>query len=337
MDNIPRKASSIGLVLVLMATMFVSFPFVSAPPPDKCEPWPECKDGGEEPPADPAIAFINDEKIRGDASEKLMVMNADGSNQVVIYSQEYHKFSGSPSWSPDGNSIAWCGYTYTPNVPGKDYGVWRIDVEIIDGVPQGSNLQQLVSLSEYGSYYRASWSPLGDEIAYFVRLYDPNAWKIDAVPAAGGTPYNIYTAPEGHALDPGTTWSSDGTRLAVEGGEVAAGDEGRSTMIIERATGEVIDTLLPGLDVAGLDWARQGSDVLAFHMGGMIHTVDIDTEIVVPITEGCCASWSPDNSKIVYKQPGGKPNTKRISVYEFSTGNIDRLADGIWGPDWRRF
>jgi len=333
MREIRKRMSSIGLVAVLMATVLMSFPFVSAPPPDKCEPWPECKDGGEEPPADPAIAFIQKVKKGG---EKIMVMNADGSNQAVISQEENLRIVGSPSWSPDGNSIAWCGYTYIPDVPGQDYGVWRIDIEIVDGVPQGSNLQQLVSESEEGSFYRAAWSPLGNEIAYFVRLYDPNAFKIDAVPAAGGTPYNIYTAPEGQGLDLGLTWSSDGTRLAIEGGEIAAGVEGMSVMIIERATGVVMQTLLTGLDVAELDWARQGSDILAFHKDGMIYTVDIDTETVVPITEGCCASWSPDNSKMVYKQPASKPNTKNISIYEFSTGNINGLAHGT-RPDWRRF
>jgi hypothetical protein len=38
MSNILKKASSIGLVLVLMATTLVSFPSAVAPPPDKCEP-----------------------------------------------------------------------------------------------------------------------------------------------------------------------------------------------------------------------------------------------------------------------------------------------------------
>lgn len=339
MREVWRKVSSIGLVVVLLATLLMSLPFVSAPPPDKCEPWPECKDGGEEPPADPSIAFLQKVKKGG---EKIMVMNADGSNQAVIYYEEYFSMTSDPSWSPDGNSIAWCGYTYIPNVPGADFGVWRIDVEIVDGVPQGTNLQQLVSESDEGFFSSTAWSPLGDEIAYAVRIYDPTVDKIDAVQATGGNPYNIYTAPEGHAIDvsSGLTWSSDGTRLAFEGGEVSAGDEGRSIMIIERETGTVTHRLLMGqFDVAGLDWARQGSNKLAFHeVGGsrMIYTVDIDSGTADPVVEGGGPSWSPDNSKIAYLHLGKRPNTHNIGIYEFSTGNITLLAKGNQ-PDWRRF
>ncbi|MEE9505683.1 MAG: hypothetical protein V3V98_00870 [Thermoplasmata archaeon] len=339
MKGIWKKVSSIGLVIVLVAMLLTSFPLVSAAPPDKCEPWPECKDSGEEPPADPAIAFVRREKVRGDTIDKIMVMNADGSNQAVIYYEEYFSMTCNPSWSPDGNSITWCGYTYVPNVPGWNFGVWRIDVEIVDGVPQGTNLQQLVSESDEGFLSSIAWSPLGNEIAYTVHLYDPGMYKIDAVPATGGTPYNIYTAPEGHAIDihGGLAWSSDGTRLATLGGEIAGGSEGTSIMIIDRTTGTVTHRLLTGqFHFGGLDWTRQGSNEIAFHADGVIYTVDIDSGTAVPVVEGSGPSWSPDNSKIVYKQPASKPNTQNLGTYEFSTGNINTLAKGNQ-PDWRRF
>lgn len=331
MTGIWKRVSSIGLVLVLMATTLVSFPFVSAPPPDKCEPWPECRDGGEEPPADPAIAFYV-QTAQARHPNRIVVMNADGSNQAVIY-EEFFSLNGL-SWSPDGSSLAWSGRLDTG--PFLEYGIWRIDIQIVNGVPQGTNLRQLVSLNEGDGFFGyAAWSPLGDEIAYFVHLYDPHAYRIDAVPAAGGAPYGIYTAPEGHALDHGVTWSSDGTRLAIEGGEIAAGVEGKSMMIIERATGMVLQELLTGLDIALFEWARQGSDVLAFHKDSMVYTVDIDTETVVPITEGCCASWSPDNSKIVYLQPGNRPDRRMISVCDLDTGEITQLTRGGARLDWR--
>ncbi len=318
-----RKACSIGLVWVIVATMLMSVPMIGAKKP-----------GPPPPPADPAIAFARTERVSGNTIDKIMVMNADGSNQAVISQEENFRIFGTPSWSPDGNSIAWCGYTFT-DVPGQNFGVWRIDVEIVEGVPQGSNLQQLVTESEEGTFYNVAWSPLGDEIAFLVHVYDQPVYKVDAVPAEGGATYNIYTAPEGYGLGNGPTWSSDGSQLAVGGGEVAAGNEGRSIFIIDRETGTVAKSLLIGEYFAGLDWARQGSNTLAFHMGDMIYTIDIDTETSVQITEGCCASWSPDNSKIVYKRPTSKPNRVNLCTYEFSSGEIEELAKGE-RPDWRQ-
>ena len=330
---------TIGLVGVLMVGMLMSFPLVSAPPSHPCEPWPECKGGGEEPAADPAITFWQ----RGPkGGNKLWVMNDDGSNKAAIFQEYIWLLGKAPSWSPDGDSIAFSGNLYIPNVPSSDYGVWRIDVQVVDGVPQGTNLQRLVTAGEYMHIYDAVWSPLGNEIAYRFVYNAPELRidGIDAVPATGGTPYNIYTAPEGHGLIFGLTWSSDGTQLAAKGGEMSAGAEGMSILIIDRQTGTVTHRLLTGecRYKYHIDWARQGSNKLLFHENGMIHTVDIDTETVVTITEGYCASWSPDNSKIVYRYPG-HGNKENIKTYEFSTGEITHITphnNYLSGLDWRR-
>lgn len=323
------------LICIVVVSLFVSMalPMVSAKRPPKPPP--------EEPPADPAIAFVTYASKRFD--DRIWVMNADGSNQAVIFEGENYRITDNPSWSPDGNSIAWTGYTFIPKVPGYNFGVWRIDIEIIDGVPQGTNLQQLVSESEDGWISSAAWSPNGDEIAYNHRIYatdtHPTIDKINAVSPSGGTPYNIYTAPEGYALmvTSGLTWSSDGTRLAVIGGDLSNFEE--SILIIERASGMVTRTLLTGqFDMARPDWARQGSNIIAFQDTSgsrMFYTVDIDTETVVPIREDHNPSWSPDNSKIVYVYTTRKGH-HTLYTYEFSTQEITELAEGNT-PDWGRF
>jgi Tol biopolymer transport system component len=271
-----------------------------------------------------------------------MVMNADGSNQAVIYEWDGITVSSKPSWSPDGNSIAWSHAEGSPYTISR---VWRIDVEVVDGVPQGTNLQQLVIASNGEHFSNAVWSPFGNEIAYLVNPYSPYLMRIDGVPALGGLPYTIYTAPEGQGLTSGLAWSSDGTQLATIGGEMSAGVEGMSIMIIDRATGTVTHNLLTGqFDFARVDWARQGSNELVFHDKGglrMIYKVDIDTETVVLVVEGSNPSWSPDNSMIVYFQPesGKGPNKVKsgIRTYEFSTGEITLIASPGKAPDWRRF
>ncbi len=332
-----RRVCSIGLVLVIVVSMLMSVPMISAKKPS----------GPPPPPADPAIAFHMRERVRGDLIQGLWVMNVDGSNLAVIFAEENYVVHA-PSWSPDGQSIAWSGYTYVSGIPGYDYGVWRIDVEIVNGVPQGTNLQQLVSEGDEEVWISSvAWSPLGDEIAYNIRIWGtdthPTMDKIDGVSATGGTPYNIYTAPEGHAIDisSGLAWSSDGTRLAAVGGEVAAGLEGMSIMIIERATGVVTHRLLTGqYNFAGLDWARQGVDKIVFHDSkpyGWVYTVDIETESVDAIVQGGNPSWSPDNSKIVFFQPTIEKVKLGIKIYEFSTGELTTLLNDGRVPDWRRF
>ncbi len=313
MNNNWKRKCAIGFISAILVAMLMSIPMVGAKHP---KPPP--------PPADPAIAFVQTARN----TYKISVMNADGSNQAVICEWPYMIY-GTPSWSPDGKSIAWAG-PY-----GGGYGVWRIDVDVVDGVPQGSNLQQLVSVSSGGSTGSAAWSPSGNEIAYNARLWNPvNVWKIDAVPATGGEPYTIYTSPEGYGISSGTSiaWRSDSTQFAFVGGEIAAGSDGMSILIVDRATGGVVRTLLTGQHPERFDWA-QGIDVLAFECGTIICTVDIDTETIVPVVAGFGPSWSPDNSKIAYQQPG---RTSTICIYEFSTGNIVTLAKGQQ-PDWRRF
>jgi Tol biopolymer transport system component len=325
-----------AILCVLIVSLLVSMaiPMAAAPKGGGGKPPKD-----EEPPADPAIAFYT---TGGRDNDKIWVMNDDGSNQAVVFEMEDFSITGGVSWSPDGNSIAWTGFTYPPNVPGGwIFGVWRTDIEIVEGVPQGSNLQQLTSEEGDDEYLSCpAWSPLSDEIAYWVHRWEPtNEYKIEAVSATGGTPYDIYTAPEGWGLHMELAWSSDGTQLATSGGQISGGEGG--ILIIDRVTGTLTRTIPTGeLSVTAIDWARQGSNKLAFHDSGgtgMIYTMDIDTETVVPVTKGGCPSWSPDNSMIVYQQPRPGKLKRSISIYEFSTGDITQLTNKGLRPDWRLF
>jgi Tol biopolymer transport system component len=330
-----KLAKAILCVLIVSLLVSMAIPMASTKKPPKPPP-------DEEPPADPAIAFYKQGNRKN--PDQIMVMNADGSNQVVIHEGNpgLGFSAGSLSWSPDGASLAWSGYTYIPYVPGYDHGVWRIDVEVVDGVPQGNNLQHLVLDTDSSIIGGAAWSPLGDEIAYYNHLYggETDEYRIDAVPATGGDPYNIYTSPEGYGITGASsvTWRSDGTVLAFTGGIIADGSEGVSIIIIDRVTGTVMDTLLTGQHPGKIDWA-QDLDIIAFVGSQGISTVDIGTGIVVPVVDGSLPSWSPDNTKLVYlapREPGRGGKQQWISTVDLGTGEITRLANGV-RPDWRRF
>ncbi len=304
-----RKLCATGLVSVIVAAMLMSVPMVVAKGP---KPPPV--------PADPAIAFFL--QTSGPKPNKLMVMNADGSNQAAVY--EAYFICHGISWSPDGKSLAWSGIAYIPNVPSDDYGVWRLDIDVVDGKPQGSNLQRLVTSTDFLT--GAAWSPLGDEIAFAVWTIPRTQDEIQVVPANGGPTESIYVSPS-YFMTEYPTWSSDGTRIAFI-------EEHTWIKVIERETKVITHAFDMGEDVTGLDWARQGSNIIAYQQGPRIYTLDIDSGTSVPIVGGAIPSWSPDNSKFVYLQLGAKT---RISIYELSTGDITPLTNGGTRPDWRRF
>ncbi len=280
--------------------------------------------GGEEPPADPAIAYGAGRHGRG-----LYVMNADGTNQVEVYMAETQVKD--KSWSPDGNSIA---FTITMEL-------WVIDIVMVDGEPQGSNPRMLLDDTYPGSN---AWSPAGDEIAV-ARVHHPgymSATKIQVIPVTGGEPETLHSVPDGWGVkDP--TWSPDGTQIAFL--EHNTGGTISSIKILDRATKTVTSTLDPGMYrlTGGLNWART-QDVLAFTaleiLGApnSIHTLDINNGATSKIYNGYAPSWSPDDTKLVFNRRefvNQKKTVNKIEIVDLATLEITILATGA-SADWKR-
>jgi len=315
--RLQTKMSRIGLTCALLVVVVLLSPTVAAPPGGG---------GGKPPatPADPAIAFVS-------GGDDVVVMNADGTNKATVLSAA---LVYDLSWSPDAKQLA-----ITPGNT-NNRGVYVLDVAVVNGVPQGSNLRQIVACW----CATVAWSPLGSEIAY---MRQSGVTKtVEAVPASGGTPQVIYTSVGGDLRH--VTWSSDGTRIAFIQAEAADNSE-RSIKIVERLSGTVTHTLLQGqYYLQGLDWARGGVDALAFHNGAedptRIYTVDIGTGVVTPvITARLCGypSWSPDNTKLVYCVRTSNGNVQYLQTVSLSTGQTQTLTSTkngwAWAPDWRRF
>lgn len=275
------------------------------------------------PPADPAIAFIGSTG----PNNHIVVMNADGSNQATVFSYNYIK---QITMSPDGSAIA--AQVSVQRDGQYFHDLWRIDISIVDGEPQGSEPIELVQ--DIG--YCPAWSPQGDVIA-FVRSAGSNN-QILTVPADGGDVEAIYTAPEGYRVHY-PTWNSDGSRMAFTQG---SGGQG-SLMILDLSDGSTTSINLPENNGIGfLDWART-KDVLAFRYvstGGQqyIYTLDLTETSPTPqmlLEDGSpdSPSWSPDDTQLVFERT--YKNARRVSVYDFSTGEVDYLAKGRF-PDWSR-
>jgi Tol biopolymer transport system component len=318
------KKLIISLVIVcLLLTMVI--PMAAAPKPDK----PGGGGGGgkppkDEPPANPTIAYVMEPRN----SRDLYVMNSDGTNSVKIHSQSSSISLNFPTWSPDGNSIAF----------GKDNGIWAINVDVVNGKPEGSNLREIASSTAFGGGrgYFVQWSPSGDELAV-TKLSDPSLWTI---PAIGGTATMLYSAPPSSGIVNirYPTWNEDGTKIAFTASESNLGPV--SIWIFDVNTETVTSVLGPiaDTDIRFLEWART-KDVIAYmqtpvdDVNWEIYTLDIGSSQITKIVSNANSpSWSPDDSQLAYEKIGGK---EKVYVFEFSTGNTRELANGRF-PDWVR-
>lgn len=295
------------------------------------------------------------------------VMNADGSNLASILGGCYG--TGWASWSPDGKHIAYSRNDFLST--GTVYDLWRADVSIATtgkykGQPVASNAYVLVSYPTCNpDCFRAAWSPDGTKIAFDSE--NPGGTtpeRIMTVPATGGTPTTLVTAPDAHTEYATMDWRSDGTELAVATyycNGCAPSTDTDSIQIFDGVTGALLNTLLSGQihwDGSGVSWAR-GLDILAYGasppvVGGVVGPPAIYTLNLANCSPTSCPttlvtaggtygamrpSWSPNNTQLVYINrsdakfsDGGAGNVITLATGATSTF----IGSGVLHTDWRR-
>jgi Tol biopolymer transport system component len=315
------------LLSIVIVSLIVSMaiPMAAAPKPDKP---PKPPPGGDDPPADPVIAF----RTGNGPNPRIDVMNADGSNQATVFRGGLS--IGQTSWSPYGNAIAVQVNVRRDGVYFTD--LYRIDISIVNGEPQGS--EPIVLVQDIASRGPA-WSPNGDVIA-FIQMVGDNYGLIQTIPADGGPVETIYTAPDGYNVN-WPTWNSDATKMVFTQGASGQG----SLMLLDLSDGSTTSISMPISGSIGfIDWART-KDVLAFYMiptAGDAGIYLLDLTETSPTPEPLWVddisrspSWSPDDSQLVFDTRSGPRKGHQISVYTFSTEEIEYYSTGMH-PDWCR-
>jgi len=280
--------------------------------------------GGE---ANPAIAFV---RMRTATSGKLtnegalMVMDADGSNQTVLFRERVSMSGGyevrHPSWSPDGTKIA---FARVPWGSGSEWGIYTIAVD-------GTNLVRVTP----GAGGAPAWSPDGLQIAY---VKDGDIWIIDA-DGTNDTQVTTTTDAEG-----APTWSRDSAKLAYAiKSDLMIHDLASGVITNVTAGGPLGGAVLADQNSASADWARTQDEIAvvdtAFDLwiialGDPTHPTKIGNTAVSP-------SWSPDDLELVFDDRAGGIyviGANGTGETLLAQGTNSRKTDEEFrSPDWKR-
>ena len=305
--------------------------------------------GGKEPAPDPAIAY--------ELGDDLYVMNDDGSNvNLLLAAEEAGGSIRHPTWSPDGTQLAFLVHGDSST------GLYALEVSVDSGGVSGSGLTYLTDTGERG-VRGLSWSPVaieGVERIVFSEVVNGNAVTHLFLVNADGSGDRVDLDRNGGN---GVSWSPTGDRIAV--GSRWLGLPLRVHTLAMGSDGEIyVDTRRYDVGGTAYDpaWSRTQNDVLVVSVPNPSYTdlwqIDLADAVGtsdpglfllndhVSLTntknqDDLYASWSPDDSRIVWRQAGrGGVNGLNVLSVDGSAEPELLLKDSTknkpFRPDWRR-
>lgn len=340
------KPKSLTLLAVFALLAFV--PLAMAQKGGKNKPPPQPPPG----PSDPAIAYTSGGVFGGN----LMVMNADGSNQIMLLDDRDFN-NADPSWSPDGSQLVFLRYHLHEG-----------SINVID--KNGGNPRVLLHSDHY-QFDFPRWSPTTVGDGEYKILY------LDAGPGGPSDLYlmnldgsgitNITNTPGEDEFCP--SWDPTAGRIVALVAHLDAEDswdivvydvaysdlDGDGTFSFSATASMNLTESGPlkGANLDGPSWAKTGNKILVSALlpgesGWSLWKIDL-TNPADPerLSQDINAnpfspSFSEDDSRIVYRYNApwtkGKKQPSGIFVMNADgTGvtNDGYPADGRW-PDWRR-
>jgi hypothetical protein len=196
------------IVVLSCLTLFLVVPAgseaIPVKPPKKPKPTPT-----PAPEPDPEIVYLAKKKNGNTWTSKIMVMNADGSNQTEVVDCGTMSCSW-PDWSPDGSQIIFSSNAFDTFEPPHTGGIYVVGVD-------GSGLTKLIDLK--GGRGQPAWSPvaIGDE--HWIVYSDQDEGAPDgyhdlfAYGVSSGRIVQLTSFPDITVDEP--AWSADGAFLSA--------------------------------------------------------------------------------------------------------------------------
>jgi Tol biopolymer transport system component len=235
---------------------------------------------------------------------EVYVMDTEGNNIQQITDTSANGFTSShPSWSPDGSQIAFTGVL--------NYSSMSYNEEIYIMDADGTNVHRITN--QANGDFGASWSPLGDLIAFTSTIPFPKQY-LYLVDPVGGYVRKVTPFYGGQA-----SWSPDGSLIAFAGTTFNSGRNDIYILDIEKSA----ITLLVD-NAHSPTWSPDGC-FMAYVQDDDIYIWDILADNSQRITSGTSPDWNPQHNSL---SDSCMPQVKELFTVEYgcslsSTGDVN--------------